>query len=570
MRFKILRFFILICFTGMTGSLFYLQIIRGDYFFRLSKNNRIRVVPLEGERGRVFDRQGRLMADNRVAFNVMVVPQDVENQERLFEEISRILKVPAEQLERAYKAGRHTPFVPVEVANDVSREQAIILEEQRYRFPSLMIQEGYRRSYPYGESGAHVIGYIGKTSPQEAERFQQYGYSPRQMTGKDGVERYYDTYLKGGDGGLQIEVNSRGQQVRLLGFKDPVSGVDISLTIDLDLQKVITEALDDKPGAVVIMDSDTGEILGMVSAPAFDPNIFVDEALQGRIQRVLTSRQAPIFNRATRGVYPPGSVFKIPVAIAGLDSKMITEHTTYPCQGFMEIGGTRFGCTHVHGAQNLNEAISHSCNIYFYQLGLKLGADRMHDYAREMGLGVLTHVDLPFERPGLVPSRREYLNAKKEWYTGNSVNMSIGQGDVMATPLQLARMMATIARNGEEIQPRVILAIGGKPAIRGQYETRKKIKPEVWGVIRRGLRAAVTDYSGTAHVLDLPGMYVSGKTGTAQSSGDKDHHAWFAGYVTGPQRNLAFCVFLEHGGSSQNANLVARQILLSMRERQWL
>jgi penicillin-binding protein 2 len=570
MRFKVLHFFILICFFLMAGSLFYLQIIRGDYFFNLSRNNRIRVVPLEGRRGRVFDRHGRLLADNREAFNVTVIPQDVEDQKLLFEEIGRILKIPAEQLERTYRARKHTPFVPVEIAGDVSREQAIILEEQRYRFPSLIIQESYRRSYPHGESGAHIIGYIGKTSPQEAERFQQYGYSPRKMTGKDGVERYYDTYLKGGDGGLQIEVNSRGQQVRLLGYRDPVPGVDISLTIDVDLQKVITGALGDKPGAVVIMDSVTGEILGMASLPDFDPNIFVDEALRDKRQRILISRQAPILNRATRGVYPPGSVFKIPVAIAGLDSKTITEHTTYTCQGFMEVGNTRFGCTHVHGPQNLNEAIAHSCNIYFYQLGLKLGADRMHDYAREMGLGVLTHVDLPFERPGLIPSRREYLNAKKEWYTGNSLNMSIGQGDVMATPLQLARMMATVARNGVEIQPRVILAIGGKPAIRGQYETKKKIRPEVWGAVRRGLRAAVTDYSGTAHVLDLPGMYVSGKTGTAQSSGDKDHHSWFAGYVTGPKRNLAFCVFLEHGGSSQNANLVARQILLTMRERQWL
>jgi penicillin-binding protein 2 len=322
---------------------------------------------------------------------------------------------------------------------------------------------------------------------------------------------------------------------------------------------------------MVVMDIDNGEILGMISSPSYDSNIFIDHNKQNQLSGLFSDSSAPLLNRAIQGVFPPGSIFKIPVAVGALNSQKITPETTFICEGFYQIGGRKFRCTHSHGPQNLIKSLAHSCNVYYYHVGLKLGVDGMNQYARQLGLGGLTYIDLPYEEHGYIPTQRHrFQRGKRQWYAGDTLNFSVGQGDVLVTPIQAVRMIATVANDGIEVQPHVIKLIGGVPL--EQYHSKRdtKIDPQVLKIIQKGLRAAVTDDFGTARELDIDQLYVAGKTGTAQTSGEKEDHAWFIGYVKNAKKNIAFCVFLEHGGSSQNACLVSKQFLLSMKEKELL
>jgi len=318
-------------------------------------------------------------------------------------------------------------------------------------------------------------------------------------------------------------------------------------------------------GGAVMMDAKTGEILGMVSSPSFDLNFFVNPKYSKQLSRILTDSSAIVLNRTVKAVYPPGSVFKIPVSIAALQTKKITPHTAFDCPGYYELGEHRFGCTYAHGSQNMYEAISHSCNVYFYHLGKILGSEVISKYAHELGLGRLTYIDLPFEKIGRVPDRRSrFSESRRPWYTGDTLNLSIGQGDVLTNPLQLTRMMATISQDGVEVQPHFLKAVGGVEENRSFVTQKLSIDDTVLREVKKGLRATVTNYSGTAHELDIRGVHIAGKTGTAQSSPGKPHHAWFAGYLLGKNKDLAFCFFIEHGGSSHNSVRLAREVIEKM------
>ncbi len=571
MRIKVIRIIIIGLFVLIAADLVYVQVIRGQYFYHLSTNNRIRIVPLEGWRGRIMDRHGKVLADRRVAYNVMVAPQDLHDRQELFQFLAKVLGVDQKTIETRYAQKKYALFAPVVVAEDIDRDKAIILEESKYLYPSLILQEGFKRSYPLGKNSAHVLGYVGKINRVRKERSKEYGYSPQSIIGYSGVEEYYDAYLKGGEGGIQIEVNSRGQQVRLLSLKEPTTGQDISLTIDSDIQAIALEVLEGKTGVIVVMDMDNGEVLGLTSAPTYDPNIFIDAEKQKMLSRIFNNSSAPLLNRAIKGLYPPGSVFKVLIAIGALDSGKVTPHTTYNCKGYYELGGNKFRCAHTHGPENLIESLTHSCNVYYYRVGLILGADMIHQYARQFGLGSLTYIDLPYEDSGYVPSRRQRsIRRKQRWYAGDTLNFSIGQGGLLVTPLQLVRMMSTVANNGNEVQPHVIKAIGGVAVEQYNFKRNIKIDREILETVQKGMRGAVTNFSGTAHVLDLDDLYVAGKTGTAQTSGKKLNHAWFVGYAKGEEKNIAFCVFLEHGDSSHNACLVARELLLGMQAKELL
>ena len=571
MRIKIIRLIIIGLFVMIALDLIYIQAVRGRYFYNLSANNRIRVVPLEGGRGRIKDRYERVLADTRTAYHVMVIPQDVNDEQGLFRFLSGVLGVDQEKIERRYRQRKYAPFAPVIVVEDIDRHKAIVLEENKYLFPSLIIQEGYKRFYPLGENSAHVLGYVGKINRARKERFKEYGYSPQSSIGYSGVEEFYDAYLKGGEGGLQIEVNSRGQQVRLLSVKEPTKGQDITLTIDSNIQAMAMASMEGKTGAIIVMDMDNGEILGMTSVPSYDPGVFIDAGRQKQRSELFSNPSAPLLNRAIKGLFPPGSIVKVAVAVGALDNRKITPHTTFHCRGYYELGGRRFGCTHQHGPQNLIEAMAHSCNVYFYHLGSLLGADALYQYYENFGLGQLTYIDLPYEERGNVPNqRKKYQKHRQQWYAGDTLNFSIGQGDILVTPLQLVRMMATIAASGVEVQPHVIKAIADIPVEQHNFKRVIPIDPQALKEVQNGMRAAVKDYAGTAHVLHMDQLYVAGKTGTAQSSGEQEPHAWFVGYVRSAKRNIVFCVFLEHGGSSHNACLVAKDLLLKMKEAEIL
>jgi len=563
MRLKIISLIIFFLFGLITYALVYTQALQGYYFYNLSKNNRIRVVHKEARRGRVFDRNGIVLADNRISFDVMVVPQEVKNRNDLFLFLGEVLGIDKQKLWKTFQQKTINSFAPVMVAENVPKEKAVVLEENKFLFPGLVIEVGFQRDYPFKEITAHVIGYVGKLSRSELNELKDYGYTVHNLIGKSGIEEFYNSYLKGETGGLQIEVNHRGEQVRVLGVKEPVKGQDIALTIDSRIQKAAMDLLVGRKGAMVVMDLDKGEILAMASSPSFDPNFFVEG--NRVVSQYCADPQAPLLNRAIGGQYPPGSVFKVIMALCALENKRIQAQTTFTCPGYYQLGRRQFRCTHVHGAQNLTEAIAHSCNVYFYNTGLLLDVNLMNKFSRIYGLGTVTGIDLPYEARGSVPDAHQLrVKQGRSWSKGDTLNFSIGQGDVQVTPIQLVKMMASVARGGQDIHPHLIKSIGASEITDDTLPLEKPVRNQTYEIVRAGLRAAVGDYSGTAHVLDINGLSVFGKTGTAQSSGDQHTHAWFVGFIPNAKTKIAFCVFLEHGGSSYYACQLARDLLTYM------
>jgi len=569
MRLKIVRITIFGFFCIIAVNLFYTQIIRGQYYYGLSVDNRIRVIPSEGRRGSILDRYGDVLVGNRLSFNVAVIPQDIKESEFLFDYLSEVLKTEKKELLQRFYQKKITPFAPVVIAEDIDKKIAMELEENRFRFPGLYVQETFRRHYPYHGLGAHVLGYVGKISRSRMEKLEEYGYTPKSIVGYLGVEESYDAFLKGEEGGKQIEVDARGRQRRLLSVKEPQRGQDIQLTIDARIQRLAFDILDDKSGTIIVMDLDTGGILGMVSAPAFDPNVLVSSRYAKEAASIFIDEGAPLLNRAIKGLYPPGSVFKTIVSLAGLVTKKIEPSTTYFCKGSYKLGRRRFRCAHVHGTNDLIGAIARSCNVYFYNVGLLLGPEIMNKYARILGLGRLTHIDLPFEEKGSIPSPlQRKMKSNRGWYDGDTLNFSIGQGDVLVTPIQAVRMMANVARGGKEVQPHLIKAIGGREVI--QFSTVKNIhiKKKIFETVQKGLRDVVQSERGTAKILNMDGFEISGKTGTAQTAPGKPSHAWFVGYSTQGKKRIAFCIFIEHGGSSYYAVRMTRNFLKKLREEE--
>ena len=348
MRLNLIQSIIFFLLGLIICSLIYMQIIHGDYYHRQSMNNRIRVVPADGPRGRIFDRNGIILADNRITFHVGIVPQDVAGTHALFDYLGQVLNKDPDFLERQFERKKIAPFAPVILAQDISRELAVKIEEEKFIYPGLIVQQGYERYYPFSEAGAHVLGYVGKIDEDEIEDNGQYGYTPLSFVGKTGVEKRYDAYLQGMPGGRQIEVDSRGTQVRLLGLKDPLAGNDVVLTIDQRVQNAAQELLKGQRGGIVVMDLTNGDLMSLVSSPSYDPNAFSDKSKNENLRLYFNDPLTPLFNRTVSGQYPPGSVFKILLALAAIQLHKITPSTTFDCPGYMMVGHRRFGCSHVH------------------------------------------------------------------------------------------------------------------------------------------------------------------------------------------------------------------------------
>jgi len=527
-------------------------------------NNRIRVIPTDGRRGRILDCNGVVLADNRIAFHVGIIPQDVLDKNTLFAYLGVVLNKDSDFLERQFNRKIIAPFAPVIMAQDISRELAVKIEEEKFIYPGLIVQQGYERYYPFNDSGAHVLGYVGKIDEDELEDNQLYGYTPLSFVGKTGIEKRYDAYLQGEPGGRQIEVDSRGQQVRLLGLKDPLAGQDVVLTIDQRVQNSAQELLKLQKGCIVVIDLTNGDLISLVSSPSYDPNSFSDKSKNENLHLYFNDPSSPLLNRSVSGLYPPGSVFKIPVALAAIQLHKITPSTTFDCPGYMMVGKRKFGCSHVHGVQNLVAALAHSCNVYFFHVGLLVKPPIIAAFAKAFGLQRPTGVDLPFEAKGRItigPS------TGRTWYTGDVLNLCIGQGYTLVTPLELTVMMAAVANNGVILRPRVVKEVGGDEIPVMDFSKRPliRLRDQTWAIVQEGLKGVVDDPEGTGHDLkEVPGLDIYGKTGTAQSVRGKPNHAWFVGYTRSFKRSIAFCVFLENGGSSENSVKIARDLLLKL------
>jgi penicillin-binding protein 2 len=575
-RYKYLVIFVGLAFLLIFIRLWSLQVIKGSDLRHLSENNCIRLRENPADRGMLLDRHGNILAHNRPSFEVSLVPEDLRANPGVLTEVGELLNMTQGEIEEKIKAQkRRTPFNPVKIKSDIDWNKLALLETNRVHLPGLIVDVRPRRAYDYGDLASHLIGYLGEVDENELRQSREFPYRMGAQIGKYGVEYRWENDLRGSDGGQQIEVDALGREIRPLGVVEPFPGNNLFLTIDLELQKVAEEAYQDKTGALIAMDPKTGQILAMVSKPSFKPDIFARNILPEEWKSLVENPYHPLQNKGIQGQYPPGSVFKIITAIAGLESKTITPNTPFNCAGAFSYGDRDFRCWKEggHGSLSLHRAIVESCDIYFYQLGLKLGPDLIARYASEFGLGKVTGISLP-EKPGIVPSSSWKKKRRgAPWYSGETLSFSVGQGYLTATPLQLLVLISAVANGGKILLPQVA------ERVEDIYKNRLTEYPPVelesvdvsektLQIIQGALKGAVNDPHGTGSACWLKEVKVAGKTGTAQVIAMPEDfkrgqinriplkfrdHAWFVAYAPFEDPKISVVVLVEHGGFGASA-----------------
>lgn len=541
-------------FAVVVLRLYQIQILQGGGFRKESEENRIQFIPVTAPRGRILDREGRVLVRNRPSFDISVIQLGLSPRmlDRTIAGLSQILNLSEVEIRAHLAKEARRPFNPVLIARDADRKTMTRVAERRIDLPGVIIQVSPRRDYVYGDFAAHIIGYLGEVSQAELEELRQKGYRSGDLIGKAGVEREFDDHLRGENGVEQVEVDVRGRKLGTLSRKDPILGDNLTLTIDYDLQHTAEEALGDSRGAVVVLDINTGEILAMASKPAFDPNVFVSPQRKIKIKDFFSDPRYPLVNRAISAQYPPGSQFKIVVAAAALENNLVKPLETFYCGGGYYLG-RRYACwkEQGHGWKNLEEAIIHSCNVYFYQLGLKVGAERMAEMARDFGLGQPSQIIFPHEKPGLVPDPTwKEKTLRERWHAGETVNFSIGQGYLLTTPIQLANLMAAIANSSQIYKPWVVKTIQSLDGeVTNSFEPQLirelSLKPKTLSLLCQALEGVVS--RGTGWQARITDLRIGGKTGTAQNPHGEDH-AWFMSFAPVDKPTLAISVLVEHGG----------------------
>ena len=564
MRIRFITWIVTGIFLLLIFGLLNLQVIHGGAYRELGNKNCIRLVAQDGSRGRIIDREGNIIADSKLTYDLMLLPQDALQQEKIISSASRILHKSVKDLKNAFNNGFISSSVPVTIARNISIKEAIALDELKVDLPAIIVQPNPIRHYPNSRLASHVLGYVSEIDRWRLTKLEDYGYKTKDIVGFGGVEERYDYYLRQEEGGISFEVDHRGKFIRTLGFKPPLNGKDIQLTLNIKIQKIAEDYLSGRKGCVIIMDPYTGEILAMASSPDFDPSAFAEKN-NSEISSLFNNPSSPLMNRATGGAYAPGSVFKLVVASAALENKKINPNTTFLCQGSTPVGRREFKCWNTHGAQNLLEAITHSCDVFFYKTGLLVGPQVIHDYALKFGFSRTTSFELPYEVPGFIPSPLwRKINKFKNWFDGDTANLSIGQGDVLVTPLQVLRMTAVFANGGYLVTPYIVKAIDGREVAGYQKKPEKlNLKKETIERIKEGLNNVVNDPTGTGSVLSGLAVTVAGKTGTAQAPPGQAH-AWFTGFFPVKSPKFAICVFLERGSAGYVSCVVAKQIIQEM------
>jgi len=559
-----LNFLIIFMFIGLIVGLTNLDLVNGRKFRKQSDSNCIRLISQSGARGNILDRNGEIIVNNIISYDLMVLPQDIERIDQILGKISRILGTSVKELKDSFKKNFISVSVPVTVASNIDLKKAVVLGEIKSEEPGIIVTPKPLRNYPYGALGCHIIGYVNQIDRWRLTKLEDYGYKTKDIVGFGGVEERYDYYLRQEEGGLSVEVNHRGKFMRVLGFEAPKNGKDVQLTIDLSIQKIAENALSGKKGSVVVMDPRTGEVLAMTNYPNFDPGVFVS-GRHSQVAGLFNNPGSPLINRAITSSYPPASIFKIVDSCAGLELKKVNTATSFLCQGSTMVGSRQFKCWDTHGPQDIYHALANSCDVYFYKTGLLVGPQTIHDYALKLGLGKSTSFELPYETSGFIPSPLwRKLNKFKSWYDGDTANLSIGQGDCLVTPLQAANLITPFANGGYLVNPYVVKAVGG---VELSPKKRKNInlnfRKNTIEVVAKGLRKAITDQKGTAHVLSSLPVSIAGKTGTAQVPRGSTH-AWFTGFFPYDKPKYVICVFLENGGPGHAAVVCARKIIEDM------
>ncbi len=586
-RFLVLSLAAILVFLMLVLRLWYLQIISTDRYRVLSEKNRIRYIPITAPRGPIYDREGELLVDNRPAFGISVLRQEVDDKKVLIGRLSEYLDIDSEELDKRWENGVRSPrYRPFSLAQDVSRDLLEVVQENSVELPGVLTEVRPLRSYPDGELAAHLFGYLGEITQKEMQEADYADYRSGDFVGKRGLEKSLESYLRGVEGEKRVEVDVKGSEMRILKTQEPQPGNRVFLSLRRDLQLAAEEAFGDQAGSAVVLDVRTGEVLALVSRPSFNPAIFARGISGKEWISLLQNSRHPLQNKSIQGQYPPGSTFKMVTALAALKAGVATPATVVDCQGSMTLGNRAFRCWKKwgHGKTNLKKALKESCDVWFYKVSLDLGIDRIAEMARSLGMGKSLGFPLEWEKGGLIPDRAWKKNRfGVRWYNGETVIASIGQGYVLATPLQLAVMTGAVANGGKVMRPQVVSRIEDL-----EGNILEKMAPEVindaaldpsdLAYVKKGIEAVVNEVGGTAYSSRLEEVRIAGKTGTAQvvklkedDEADEEEikyrfrdHALFVGYAPAADPEIAVAIVVEHGGSgSQAAAPVAQKIFSS-------
>ncbi len=575
--------FIIAVFAIFLVRLFQLQVVEGEALGNRARRNSVRTVRLEVSRGNIVDRFGRELATTRPAYGVSVMPAGLTRPEQTFAALSDLLEIePAEFEERVGKPRGRALFQPVRLANDLPYDSRTRVESHLFALPGVFTDVSPRRFYVGGDLAAHLLGYIGEIQLKQLERRAFAGYRSGEVIGQSGIESRFQSALRGRAGGRNVVVDVSGRVDEILDEVEPTPGATVMLTIDRGLQQVAEDAFmpdvlgePPKRGAVVVMDVRNGDVLALVSRPAFDPNSFAGGIDAATWKELTEAEDQPLQDRALSGQYPPGSTYKVFLAAAGLEEGIIDPDETVYCPGSFKLGRRTYRCWKRggHGAVNLHDALVKSCDVYFYQLGLKLGIDRMAFFANGFNLGRKTGIEVGNEASGLIPTRDwKERRFSEVWMQGETVSASIGQGFNLTTPIQLAVAYAAIANGGKLLRPRIWLRIDARDGVATEGPAPEvfatvPVAKEHLAMVARGLAGVVNEAGGTGGAARLPGIRVAGKTGTAQvvnlkhTENLEDHeipikyrdHGWFAAFAPADAPEVVVIALAEHGGHGGSA-----------------
>ena len=570
---------------ALIGRMYFLQVTEFDYNSTVSENNRVHVLPIPPERGFIYDRNGVLLADNQPSFNMTITRERAGDTARVVDTVMGILHLPEEDravFAKAMKQARH-PFDPSTLLYELSEEQIALLAVNQFRLPGIDVEAQFVRHYPQGDHFAHSVGYVGRINEKEAKQVDATQYRGTQSIGKTGIERFYENELHGKVGFEEVETNAQGRVMRVLRHTDAVAGKSIVLSLDIKLQEAAEEALGDRRGSIIALDPKTGEVLAMVSKPSFDPNLFVTGISSRDYSGLRDSIDKPLFNRALRGLYAPGSTIKPEVAIAGLDSGVISASTRVFDPGYFQLPNVDHKYRNWNhsgdGWVDLNAAIMRSNDTYFYDLASKLGIDRMHDYMAEFGLGQKVSLDMFEESSGLMPSREWKRSTRRQaWFPGETVILGIGQGYMQVTPLQLAQATALIANKGVWNRPHLARTIDGTPPVDEHPIPNLVLRdPRDWDQVNHAMQLVMHDPRGIARAAAQGVQYrIAGKSGTAQvvaiKQGERYNrlktaernrdNALFVGFAPAEDPQIVISVMIENGeAGGRVAGPVVRKVM---------
>jgi penicillin-binding protein 2 len=566
-KFKWCTMVILFTLIILTIKLWDLQIMKGSELRKQSEQNRIRIRKVLAPRGIIFDRTGKILADSRPSFNLYITPEDIKDFSQTVDGLAKLIGMDREEIIQKLKGSTGLPSsFPVKIKSDISMDEVAKIEANRVYLHGVSSQIEPRRHYPYGRMLAHALGYVSEISDDELKTKDYKGYSQGDFIGKYGLERQYEAYLRGIDGERRVEVDASGREIRTLEIKESIPGNNLYLHVDMDTQQVVEKLFENRRGGVIALDPKNGGVLALLSRPAFDPNSFSTGIKKEEWRELTTDKHHPLQNRVTQGRFPPGSTFKIVLALKALDEGFINDKTSFFCRGGMPYGGRVFRCwkKEGHGQVNVHRGIVESCDVFFYNVGLKLGVDRIHAMSSAIGLGKVTGIDLPGEKNGLVPSTEWKKKTQGvPWYEGETLSVSIGQGAVWLTPIQLTQLAAFVANHGVTYKPRLVDRIVGPDGkllkkIDPVVENSTKLKKETMTLVGDAMRGVVNEQRGTAYGSRIQDISMGGKTGTAQTvalekgrgAGD---HAWFIAYAPTENASVAMCILAEHGGHGASA-----------------